>query len=56
MAITLTDEKLKELEVFIGELPTKFGVPMLNFFQELSKEQSLVEEAKEAVLPINEGI
>lgn len=28
--ITLTEEQIKQLEAIISEMPTKFGVPILN--------------------------
>ena len=37
--IHLTEENLKELETFINDIPTKYGLPLLNFFNKLSQEQ-----------------
>ena len=36
--ITLTEQDLKELDTFIQELPVKFGLPLINFFN--SKKQA----------------
>ena len=30
--ITLSEEKVKELELFFQEMPTKFGMPLLSFY------------------------
>jgi hypothetical protein len=45
--INLSEQNLKELETFINEIPTKYGVPLLEFFAKLAKEQKPEEEAKE---------
>jgi hypothetical protein len=37
--ITLSEQNLKELETFINEIPTKYGIPLLEFFGKLAKEQ-----------------
>jgi hypothetical protein len=44
--ITLSQENVKELETFIQELPTKYGVPLLEFFAKLAKEQKAEEPAE----------
>jgi len=46
--ITLSEEKLKELDMFIQELPTKFGLPLLQFINKIIEEQKPkdVEEAE----------
>lgn len=36
--IILTEQDLKELDTFIQELPVKFGLPLINFFN--SKKQA----------------
>ena len=38
--ITLDDKQIKELEAFIQEMPTKFGVPLLNFLTKIAQEQN----------------
>jgi hypothetical protein len=38
--ITLNETQVKELEAFIQEMPTKFGVPLLNFLSKIAQEQS----------------
>jgi hypothetical protein len=42
--ITLSEQNLKELEAFINEMPTKYGLPLLEFFSKLAKEQKSNEE------------
>lgn len=42
--IQLTEQNLKELETFINEIPTKYGIPLLEFFAKLAKEQKPTEE------------
>ena len=37
--IQLTEENVKELEAFIQEMPTKFGLPLLQYLQKLAEEQ-----------------
>jgi hypothetical protein len=45
--ITLSEENLKELDAFFQEMPTKFGLPLLQFFSKLAEEQKpKVEEAE----------
>ena len=40
----LTEEHLKQLDAFIQEMPCKFGLPLLEFFSKLAKEQKPTEE------------
>jgi hypothetical protein len=47
--IQLTEQNLKELETFINEIPTKYGVPLLEFFAKLAQEQKPKEKVKEPV-------
>jgi hypothetical protein len=42
--INLSEQNLKELETFINEIPTKYGIPLLEFFSKLAKEQTPTEE------------
>jgi hypothetical protein len=42
--INLSEQNLKELETFINEMPTKYGLPLLEFFGKLAKEQKPTEE------------
>jgi hypothetical protein len=45
--ITLNEEKLKELDMFIQEMPTKFGLPLIQFINKIIEEQKpKVEEAE----------
>ena len=37
--IQLTEENLQQLEQMINEIPTKFGLPLLQFFGKLVEEQ-----------------
>jgi hypothetical protein len=47
--ITLSEEKLKELDMFIQEMPTKFGLPLIQFINKIIEEQSPKEEEAEVV-------
>jgi hypothetical protein len=38
--ITLNETQVKELEAFIQEMPTKFGLPLLNFLNKIAQEQN----------------
>jgi hypothetical protein len=44
--IVLNQEKLQQLEAFIQEMPVKYGLPLIQFLNELAKEQQ-PEEPKE---------
>jgi hypothetical protein len=44
--ITLSEENIKELELFFQDMPTKFGMPLLSFFGKLAEEQKPKEELK----------
>jgi hypothetical protein len=50
--LTLTEQDLKELNDFFQELPTKYGMPMINFFNKRledikPKEEIVAESTKE---------
>jgi hypothetical protein len=42
--MNLTEEHLKQLDAFIQEMPTKYGLPLLEFFAKLANEQKPKEE------------
>lgn len=42
--ITLSEEKLKELNAFIQEMPTKFGLPLIQFINQIIEEQKSTPE------------
>jgi hypothetical protein len=45
--ITLSTEQLKDLEAFINQIPTAYGLPLLQFLGKINAEQNPpVEEAK----------
>jgi hypothetical protein len=44
--ITLSEEKLKELDMFIQELPTKFGLPLIQFINKIIEEQAPKKETE----------
>jgi hypothetical protein len=44
--ITLNEEQLNELNQFCQELPTKYGVPLLQWFKKIQDEQNQKEESK----------
>lgn len=47
--ITLSEQNVKELDAFIQEMPTKYGLPLIQFFNKI-KEQ----EEKEKIEVIND--
>lgn len=45
--ITISEQQLKDLEAFINQIPTAYGLPLLQFLGKLNAEQNpQVEEAK----------
>jgi hypothetical protein len=42
--ITISEEKLKELNAFIQEMPTKFGLPLIQFINQIIEEQKPIPE------------
>ena len=46
MKITLNEEQVKQLDALIQEMPTKYGLPLIQFLSKLAQEQN-PEEAKE---------
>ena len=42
--LTLTEEQVKQLEAIISELPTKFGIPILNILNAKKDEENTDEE------------
>ncbi len=38
--ITLNETQLKELEAFINQIPTQYGLPLLQFLGKLAQEQN----------------
>jgi hypothetical protein len=48
MTITLNAEQIKQLDGFFQELPTKYGLPLIQFFSKLNEAQNRQEtEVKE---------
>jgi len=45
--ITINNDQLKELEAFINQIPTAYGLPLLQFLGKIAQEQNPpVEDAK----------
>jgi hypothetical protein len=42
--MTLNEEQIKELDNFIAEMPLKYGLPLLQFFNKIHDEQKVSEE------------
>lgn len=40
MTITLNEEDLKQLDAFIQDMPTRFGLPLTQFLSKLAQEQN----------------
>jgi hypothetical protein len=38
LTMNLTEEHLKQLDAFIQEMPTKFGLPLIQFFNKIKEE------------------
>jgi hypothetical protein len=36
--MTLTNEQIQQLDAFIQEMPTKFGLPLIQFFNKIKEE------------------
>lgn len=45
--IKITKEQLDELVKFINQIPTQWGLPLIQFFGQLQAEQAPKEEIKE---------
>ena len=39
LIMNLTEEHLKQLDAFIQEMPVKFGLPLIQFFNKIKEEQ-----------------
>ena len=42
--MTLNEEQIKTLDNFIAEMPVKYGLPLLDFFNKIHEEQKVNEE------------
>jgi len=42
--ITLTEKDLQELNNFFQEMPTKYGLTLINFFNQKIQEQNVVKD------------
>jgi hypothetical protein len=40
MTITLTEAEIKQLDAFFQEMPTKYGLPLIQFFSKLNEAQN----------------
>ncbi len=40
MNITLTEADVKQLDAFFQEMPTKYGLPLIQFFSKLNEAQN----------------
>ena len=38
--IVITPEQMKQLDAFIQEMPVKYGIPLINFFNDIAKAQN----------------
>lgn len=38
MNLNLTEEHLKQLDAYIQEMPTKFGLPLIQFFNKIKED------------------
>ena len=53
--ITLNETQVKELEAFIQEMPTKFGVPLINFLNNIINEQNPDTGEVKEMFPVEEN-
>jgi hypothetical protein len=44
--ISINEQQLKDLEAFINQIPTAYGLPLLQFLGKLNAEQNPKEDAK----------
>jgi len=44
--ITLSEENLKELDAFFQEMPTKYGLPLMQYLAKLAEEQKPKQQLK----------
>jgi hypothetical protein len=47
--IVLNEEHIKNLEGYISEMPTKLGLPLINFLNHLAQEQANETSSRESV-------
>jgi len=47
--IILNEEHLKNLEAYISEMPTKLGLPLINFLNTLAQEQANEKTSMESI-------
>ena len=40
MTITLNEEQVKQLDAYFQEMPTKYGLPLIQFLSKLAQEQN----------------
>lgn len=40
MKITLNEEQVKQLDAYFQEMPTKYGLPLIQFLSKLAQEQN----------------
>ena len=40
MNITLNEEQVKQLDAYFQEMPTKYGLPLIQFLSKLAQEQN----------------
>lgn len=48
MTITLNEEQVKQLDAFIQDMPTRYGLPLTQFLSKLAQEQNPSQEKQEA--------
>jgi hypothetical protein len=46
--ITINQDQIKELEAFINQIPTQYGLPLLQFLGKLNAEQNQPQETTES--------
>jgi hypothetical protein len=42
--MTLTEKHLNELDAFIQEMPTKYGIPLIKFLNEIQEQEKQQED------------
>jgi hypothetical protein len=50
--IVLNEEHIKNLEAYISEIPTRLGLPLINFLNALAQEQGNEKNSVEPIDPI----
>jgi hypothetical protein len=54
--MTLTEKHLNELDAFIQEMPTKYGIPLIKFLNEIQEQEKQQEDVAETLSRYDESL